>query len=541
LWIGQHQVGRQTTTAMTRPDCADVKTPKKAKTKTPTAGSDELNEYQAASLVGMSPALIRWLGSYAPKQGVPRKLKLRKEGDAVFVDRSELTDFNDWLRLPWPSKDSARPPIPTGIRDEIREEAGGDCAICHANAGSCEAAHIVPVAHSKNNHPENLIWLCSTHHTKFDKNAYGPSPDCADFVVSFKHTLAFYRRTVWDLQAKVTGRLYSVLKACESLESQLAAASTPEQVSAVEKLAKSTLGQVSKLAPKSKSDPDFAAFEAMKPQFAMLTKSSTKSKDLSRTLRLAVTVKADFALRAGYERCPLCSGNGHHKNEDCPACGGEGELTPAEIRATDFGRFADVDCPLCEGSGTFKQEDCPACRGEQRMERRFADQVDTREWDDVNCPICNGSGAHKGEDCPACGGSGEMERHQRDQIDERDYVNVDCPLCEGDGTHEGEDCPECGGDGQMERRFADEVDVRSYKTMECFICDGSGEYFDLQCNACGGRGEFPRWHADRIDRGDYKVVKCPTCRGRDRERRDCRSCDGRGELPRYIADQIDPN
>ncbi|MER8792317.1 hypothetical protein NKH71_31545 [Mesorhizobium sp. M0983] len=29
---------------------------------------------------------------------------------------------------------------------------------------------------TKNNHPENLIWLCGKHHTKFDKHSYGPNP-----------------------------------------------------------------------------------------------------------------------------------------------------------------------------------------------------------------------------------------------------------------------------------------------------------------------------------------------------------------------------
>lgn len=93
----------------------------------------ELNAYQAAALVGLSPRLLKWLGGHAPKQDVDRKLKVRKEGETFFVERKELIDFNDWLKVAWPSKDGARPPIPAGIRREIKDEAGGECAMCCKN------------------------------------------------------------------------------------------------------------------------------------------------------------------------------------------------------------------------------------------------------------------------------------------------------------------------------------------------------------------------------------------------------------------------
>ena len=47
----------------------------------------------------------------------------------MFVEREDLVQFDDWLKLFWPGKGDAQPPIPTGIRDEMREEAGGDCAL----------------------------------------------------------------------------------------------------------------------------------------------------------------------------------------------------------------------------------------------------------------------------------------------------------------------------------------------------------------------------------------------------------------------------
>lgn len=496
----------------------------------------ELNEYEAAALVGLSPSLLRWLAGYAPKQGIDRKLQIRKEGGRIFVERDELVGFNDWLKVAWPSKGSTRPPIPAGIRREIQDEASGECAICLKNGNSCEAAHIDPVAKSKNNHPENLIWLCANHHTKFDHGGFGPSDNAKEFVNAFKTSLIYYRRGLWQLQAEVTGRLFTMLKACDSLNSQLAAAKTPDQVAAVESLAKKAIRQVGKMTPTSKQDPDYAAFQAMKPQFEALTKSSTTPKHVRATLQLASSVKAEFAQRVGYEACPLCKGNGHYKHEDCPACGGEGELTNGEVRALDLDRYTEVRCPLCKGKRAFNGRDCPACGGNGEMERRYAEQVDPREWDDVSCNLCEGTGLWNSEDCPACGGEGSMERHSRDQVDLREYALVDCPLCGGKGRFRGEDCPECRGERQMERRYADQVDVRQYESQDCFICEGSGEWGNIPCRACGGEGRLERWQADQVDRSDYKMVACPACKKHGRD--GCRTCGGEGEIPRWLADQI---
>lgn len=509
---------------------------KAAKSKVPAPKDGELNEYQAAALVGLSPKLLRWFSGNAPKQDSTRKLEVRKAEDAAFVDREHLLEFNNWLKMPWPHKPGQRPPIPAGIRREIREEASGQCAMCNTNADSCEAAHIEPVATSKNNHPENLIWLCSNHHTKFDNGSLGPKPEDTEFVVGFKKIRTYYWRNVWQLQAAVTGGLFTALKGCESVEAQLAAAKTPDQVAAVKSVAKKMLKQVPKMAPTSASDPAYAVFTAMQPEFEALANSSTKDKDLKATLKLATNVKADFAQRAGYVDCPLCEGSGHFKHEDCPECGGEAKLTAAEAREVDLGRYSEVTCPLCKGSRTFKGNDCPACGGDGEMERRYAEQVDPKEWSDVECPLCEGTSQHRGEDCPECGGEGTVERNRRDEIDLRDYALVKCPLCKGGGSFRGDDCPECGGERQIERRYADQIDVRQYDEIECFICEGRGEFQGGPCRACGGEGRMDRQQADQINRRDFKLVACPTCKPRDREF--CPTCGGEGEIPRWRADEL---
>jgi ribosomal protein L40E len=502
----------------------------------PSKPTDELNEFEAAAVVGLSPQLLRWLAGHAPKQESDRKLQIRTEGSRFFVERDELVGFNDWLKMPWPSKPGVRPPIPAGVRREVKDEASGECAMCLKNGNSCEAAHIDPVAKSKNNHPENLIWLCANHHTKFDHGQFGPSVEAKGFVSAFKQSLIYYRRGLWQFQGEVTGRLFTMLNACHSLNAQLAAAKTPDQVAAVEGLAKKAIIQVGKMAPTSKQDPDYTAFEAMKPQFDALAKSSTKPEHVQATLKLASTVKVEFAQRAGYEACPLCKGKGYYKQEDCPACGGDGELTKNEICALDLNQYTDVTCPLCNGKRTFNGSDCPACDGAGEMEHRYADQVDLREYSRVDCPLCEGKGTFRGADCPESHGEQQMERRHADQVDLRGYTLVDCPLCEGKGTFRSADCPECHGDRRMERHSANQVDLRQYESQICSICEGRGEWRDMTCRACGGEGRLERWQADQLDHNDYKMVTCPTCK--PHERAWCGTCNGEGTVPRWFADNL---
>jgi len=154
-----------------------------------------LSEYQAAAVSGLSPELLRWLTKNAPKQGVSRKLKVAEvKGETYFYDEEELLSFNSWLKSPWPHKEGKRPHIPTAIRREIKNEANGECAMCHSHKDTCEAAHLDPVSKSNNNHPENLLWLCSNHHTAYDGGLFGPDKENAEFVVSFKLVLHRYKK-----------------------------------------------------------------------------------------------------------------------------------------------------------------------------------------------------------------------------------------------------------------------------------------------------------------------------------------------------------
>ena len=115
-----------------------------------------LNEFEAAILLRMSPELLRWFTSFAPKYHETRKLKyIENRCGILYFSKEDLLDFNKYLSLPWPSISfDKRPSIPEGIEYEIKSETKFKCAICNYTFG--EIAHIDPVHNSKSNHPHNL-------------------------------------------------------------------------------------------------------------------------------------------------------------------------------------------------------------------------------------------------------------------------------------------------------------------------------------------------------------------------------------------------
>lgn len=495
------------------------------------------SEYEAACVTGMSPDLLRWLTSNAPKSGISRKLKVAKvQGDAYFFEQDELLEFNNWLKSPWPRKDGQRPHIPAGIRREIVNEANGECAICHGHKNTCEAAHLDPVSKSNNNHPENLLWLCSNHHTAYDGGLYGPDEESAEFVASFKRVLHRYKLLLWRTQHEISQKLLTVLEDCDGLAAQLKKAKTKDQVKAVEKIAKATLDRLPALAPVSKKDPKFDKYKSITADVDSLSKDTTSA--IVTRLEKAHDLRQQYVAAFGFVACPLCAGSGHHEGSDCPVCNGDREIEERIAERIDVSDFEKVDCPLCAGTGHFDGGDCPACGGDAQMDRRYAERIDVSDYQLVNCPLCEGAATHKGQDCPVCGGNGELDRQHAAEVDLNEYAEVDCPLCEGGGQYDGGDCPECGGERTMERRFADRVDLRDYTKVDCPVCHGRGARNGDECPACGGEARIDRRDLDRIDVRDYQMVKCPVCKGRRHYHgEDCSACGGNGEMERRYAER----
>jgi len=500
-----------------------------------------LNEYMAAATVGLSPTLLRWLSTYAPKSGTARKLAVaKKEKDTLFFEESELLSFNEWLKLPWPHETGERPRIPNGIREEIRAEANGACAICQANADTCEAAHLEPVSKTKCNHPENLLWLCSNHHTAYDGGLFGPAEEDAEFVKAFKVALHRHKRMLWLLQSEVSQKLFLCLVDCDRLAKELQRARTPTQVKAVKAIARNALELLPTLTPTSRKDPAFAAYAAISTRISALKETPEKTTPISVQLKEAQDIKADYVDALGYIACPLCNATGSYEGSDCPVCHGDCEIEEKIADTVDIALYEYTDCPLCEGHGQFDGDDCPECGAEGRMWRRDAEHVDVGQYKKVKCPLCKGGGKLDGDDCPECGGEGRMWRRYADQVDIEQYKKVNCPLCKGDGKLDGDACPECGGDGQMWRRDADNVDLGQYNKVKCPLCEGEGNFDGDGCPECGSEGRMARRDADNVDLGQYKKVKCPLCEGQGNfDGDDCPECGGEGRMARRDADNVD--
>lgn len=470
-----------------------------------------LSEYEAAAISGLSPELLRWLTTHAPKQGLSRKLKVAEvKGETYFFEKEELLSFNNWLKSPWPHKDGQRPHIPTAIRREIKNEANGECAICQSHKDTCEAAHLDLVSKSNNNHPENLLWLCSNHHTAYDAGLFGPNKENAEFVVSFKRVLHRHKQMLWRMQHEISHKLFIVLQNCDALAKQLETAKTPEQIKAVEQLAKKTLAVLPALAPVSKKDPGYAAYKSISTSVLSLSKDKSA---ISARLQKAQNIQREYVAALGFVPCPLCRGAGRHGGTDCPVCNGDGEIGERIADSVDLRAYQQVDCPICKGEGHFRGTDCPACGGDRQMDRRYAESIDAREYQEVDCPLCEGSGRFEGSDCPACGGNARMDRRHADKIDLSEYEKVDCPLCKGTGRYEEQDCPECGGASRIQRRFADQVDLLDYQKVDCPVCRGKGQRKGEDCPACGGEAHIDRRDLASIDVRITKTSTAPFAKG----------------------------
>lgn len=497
-------------------------------------------QYEAACITGLSPELLIWLTSYAAKTGISRKLKIVKnDNDAYFFEEKELLEFNEWLKAPWPHKDGKRPSIPISIRREIKNEANGECAICHGHKDTCEAAHIDPVHKSHNNHPENLLWLCSNHHTAYDGGLFfGPNGEDKEFVIDFKRVLHRYKLLLWRTQHEVSQKLLTVLQDCDGLARQLKKAKTEDQVKAVEKIATATLESLPALAPVSRSDPKYQSYKSIAKSIQSLSEDSHDATALR--LEKAHEIRVEYTSAYGFVKCPLCRGGGLHDGVDCPVCQGDREIEEGIVDQIDLSMFDKVDCPVCEGCGKFEgNDDCPVCGGNAQMDRRYAEWVDVTDYQKVSCPLCNGSTRHRGEECPHCHGEGEFERRYINNFDINDYSEVKCPLCAGEGHYENHDCPECHGDKMIERRFAALIDLDRYSKVDCPVCDGKGSRNGNDCPVCDGNAQIDRHYLDRIDVRGYDLVKCPACKGKGHAHgEDCRTCGGDRKIERRFADRV---
>ncbi len=465
--------------------------------------SEDLNVYEAACLVKMSPMLLQWFTSHAPKHNDETKLKSSGKISGVLTfSRAELVAFSQWLHQPWPASPKAsRPGIPTGIKDEIVREAGATCAICHSHSETCEAAHIDPVHKSRDNHPHNLIWLCANHHTSYDKGVLGPKKDREDFVKALKETLLQYQLSLHAAYADAIKQAFYLLEA-----GKRASAAVPhdeEEAAAVEAIGEQIVSDVLKLTTKNKKrgtrEKDSKRHQLFKKLFG-ITKRAEFANAASTTKRLHVLeeVHEEFQLAAGMVNCPLCRGEGVRLGEECPFCCGDRQVEKRFAENFESRDYELVPCPACKGKGHFgRYDECPECHGDCQIEDRFAAQISVSKYEIVNCPCCEGEGQRNSDDCPYCQGDGKVEAQHADAFDAHLYDDVPCDVCKGRGsTNRYEVCPKCDGEGNLSGQMNEIREKRNYQFVTCPECSGNGVLDEGDCPRCGGQGDVPRFTLD---------------------------------------------
>lgn len=499
--------------------------------------AETLSEYQAAQQFKLSPTLLRWLTSYDAK-GDGKKLPYTVKSGIYYFNEKELADFDAHLRLPWPKPTaSERPRIPTGIQQEIKEEAHFQCPVCNTNIG--ELAHIDPVARTFNNHPHNLIYLCSNHHTVYDFGHKYANIRRED-VIKFKAAIQLFQSIRWGLQSQIVESYLSVIFKL-GLILQLEAGDLKDLKSQeFEKIFELIVKKIKKV-------KDAAGTKAAVKE--IIGKVGIKSKSKPREMAVAYAsvqplmtelMRKDKSLC----ECPLCDAKGYTSYFDiCPVCDGEGFIDKS--RVVDLDRYELEDCPLCDGRGhTSDFETCPPCDGEGKLTKEQIARVDFDKYELVDCPLCDGNGHTSDfETCPPCGGEGKVTRQLFDNIDLDLYEMVDCLLCKGRGhTPDFETCPPCGGEGKLTRQQITRMDFEKYELIDCPLCDGNGHTSHYEtCPPCNGEGKVTRRQFDDTNLDDYELEKCPLCKGKGKspEYETCPPCAGEGRLSREQINRID--
>jgi rubrerythrin len=325
-----------------------------------------LNEIEAALYLKMSPSLIRWLTSHAPKKGESRKLRfLKKEGSKLFFEEAELDSFNKYLQEPWPvSPNQKRPNIPNEIDTEIKQEARFRCAICEESEG--EIAHIDPVHLSKCNHPHNLIYLCPNCHTKYDlRNKFTVIE-----IKKVKQCLLDTRYLFWEDVSNLSNAILRVIKALESI----AEFDSPilkrlsnehfkeEMLNKLQEVVERDLNEANQNSPEYRNKEKYTELTT---ELRAIVKSSRRNKEDE-----VIQARYEYLESSAEAECPLCKGSGSHNNWECPICRGVGTVDKMDLSEIDLSEFKQAECPLCKGSGSRNNRKCLICRGVGTVDNR---------------------------------------------------------------------------------------------------------------------------------------------------------------------------
>ncbi|MCI0398129.1 MAG: HNH endonuclease [Chloroflexi bacterium] len=124
---------------------------------------------EAALYLKMPPLTVLRCIRYAPRPNGGLKLHCQDRDGATYFCKSDLDAFLSDLKEPWVNNPtSKRPDIPSYFKEALRLESSLRCGLC-GSPYATEFAHIIPWEKCYHHHPWNLISLCPTCHTGYDK------------------------------------------------------------------------------------------------------------------------------------------------------------------------------------------------------------------------------------------------------------------------------------------------------------------------------------------------------------------------------------
>lgn len=126
-----------------------------------------LNVIEASRHLRITPELLYSYVKKGAKGGENRRLPAGSNAGDLFFDRSELDEYDLWLKEPWPSPTGARAAVPKHVVDYLKVESGGMCPLCQKGS-PFDNAHIIDWSTSRSNHHHNLIRICKNCHGKID-------------------------------------------------------------------------------------------------------------------------------------------------------------------------------------------------------------------------------------------------------------------------------------------------------------------------------------------------------------------------------------
>jgi hypothetical protein len=487
---------------------------------------------EAAIKIAYSVELILQLTKTCPKSGETRVLPASETPSGLLIDERELIEYQHYLNQPWPLPPKGqRPRIPKAIADDVRSESHFACAICgHMDNG--ELAHIEPCATSLNNSPDNLIYLCPNHHSKYDLG-FVPATNITQVdIEAAKQLKRLSRVRMLRHEANATKTLRALLEFCAKLDfdsrtapsADLRTISVTELknlIAAIPELSRKACEQAKRDSPVDSIDAELVRIAPSIAVCAQRTMDSSSEVDVRRNARSTIATAKSVIIDIDEVLCPHCGGRGQTGlgGRFCAFCKGSCFVSRAKHSAYDRSCIDEVDCPRCGGTGQtgFAGDLCSYCKGDGFVTHEEFDSYDEKDMDEVDCPHCEGDGRY-GYDaiCAYCRGSCYVSREKAAAYNRAAIDEVECPRCSGTGQTglAGDLCCYCKGNAFVTQQKCDSYDEKDMDEVDCPHCGGAGRYgYDTVCVYCRGSCYVSREKAAAYNRAAIDEVECPRCSG----------------------------